>query len=95
MAEAVVAAATLGYDAYNAIAANQKSQKAKGQAGTILDQQKKLTGDATAASSVAAGNAAKLAATRAKASSGANQTILTGPEGAGAAPTVRKTLLGL
>ena len=95
MAEVAVAAATLAYDGYNAIAANQKAQKAKGIAGTILDQQAKMTADATAASSVAAGNAARLATTRAKASGAGNGTILTAPTGLAPATTQRKTLLGL
>lgn len=92
---AVGAIGSLLYAGYNAIASNQQSQKAKGEAGTLLDKAKKMTATETAASSVAAARGANLASVRAKAASGADATILTGPQGAAAAPVVRKTLLGI
>lgn len=91
----VVAAAALLYSGYEAVASNQKSQDAKGQANTLLDTQAKQTASAQAASNAAASTAAAVQKKRAIAASGQSSTILTSPQGAAAAPVVRKTLIGV
>jgi hypothetical protein len=95
MAFSAIAAATLAYDIYGGVSANQKSQKAKGDAQTLIDNQtKQLTTD-QANASAAASQAGAIAKKRAVAAGGQESTILTGPQGAPAATTQRKTLLGL
>lgn len=91
----VVAAAALLYSGYEAVAGNQRTQDAKGQANTLLDTQAKQTANAQAASNAAASTAAAVQKKRAIAASGQSGTILTSPQGAPAAPTARKTLIGL
>ncbi|HEY2851145.1 MAG TPA: hypothetical protein VGI97_14800 [Gemmatimonadaceae bacterium] len=91
----VAAGAELLFQGVSAITANQKSQQAKGQAQTLIDNQQKQIVNDEASASTAAGAAGALAKKRAIAASGQSSTILTSPLGAGAAPTQRKTLLGL
>lgn len=93
----VIVAAALGVAAQGAemIAANQTSQKAKGQASDLLNKQTAQTFDNEANLSKT-GAAAKTKALGAAASAANNNgTILTGPRGDGANPTPRKSLLGL
>lgn len=93
----IVAVASLLYEGYQGIAANQRSQAAKGQASTLLDTQTKMANDAAASANSAASTAAAVTAKRAKSAGGASSTILTSPRGeAPVNPTAgQKTLLGV
>lgn len=91
---AVAAIGSLLYTGYEAIAANQKSQDAKGKAHTLLDEQTKAQAAADAKMSAAASTAAAQQRKRNIAGS-AQSTVLTSPQGAPPAPTQRKTLLGI
>ena len=90
----IVAVASLLYEGYNAIEANQKSQAAKGVASATLATQAAAPANEASAASLAAKTAAARQTTLAKAATGQASTILTGPLGAPQAPTVKKTLLG-
>jgi hypothetical protein len=95
MAFSILAGASLLFQGGEAVAGNQASQKAKGTAQTLIDTQTKQAASAASAASSAASQGAAVAKKRAIVAGGQSATILTGPEGAPAAPTTRKTLLGL
>lgn len=78
-----------------AVAANQASQSAKGVAGTLLTQQKAQPFNEESANSKTAAIAKTRALGAAATDAGQGGTILTGPQGAPASNSPRKTLLGL
>jgi hypothetical protein len=90
----IVAGAALLYQGYQAIAANQVSQAAKGKANATLATQAKVPANEAAKASVAAASAQTVANARAKGATGQSSTILTGPIGAPPAPIMAKTLIG-
>lgn len=95
MAITAIAGAELLYSGYQAVAGNQKSQQAKGQAQTLIDQQAKQVTSDQATANAAASSAAASTKARAVAAFGQSATVLTSPRGAAPATTQRKTLLGL
>jgi hypothetical protein len=90
----ILAGVALLYQGYEAVAANQVSQKAKGTASATLAKQNAVPANEASAASAAAATAKARTTAQAKGATGQSATILTGPSGAGAAPVQRKTLLG-
>jgi hypothetical protein len=85
----------VGSSAYQAIDANQRRQKAKGDAAAIARSAPDPAAEQIKANSAAL-NAQTLAKKRAAHANGRASTILTGPSGITTAPPVAtKTLLGL